>query len=268
MSCITDMRTGAPTIPEDNGIPMTLLERYCAETATTGERAEVEAWFAAHPDTIGWSKTPEVDIVRRAYEIMGVFRPVDLTTGVDTQVTSARQPFSEMTGVGVPVLRRVRFKAQPLRRWIWYGGATVAIGVLGVLIGWHNGARQRFEPTVRPMSTYATTNGQRATITLLDGTTVVLGVASRLDVPGDFAAGNHQVALAGEALFTVLHHMGTPFTVLAGTSQTRVLGTSFVVRHYPHDTVTTVAVRDGKVIVDSAVVVARHLVLVGPHHQL
>ena len=171
-------------------------------------------------------------------------------------------------GVRNRAVRGGRFKAQPLRHWIWYGGMTTVIGILGILIGWHTGAHPRFDHRVRPTSTYATTNGQRATITLLDGTTVVLGVASRLDVPGDFAMGNHQVVLAGEALFTVPRHAETPFTVLAGTTRTRVLGTSFVVRRYLNDTVTTVVVRDGKVAVDSTVVTAQHLLTVKPHHRL
>jgi transmembrane sensor len=168
-----------------------------------------------------------------------------------------------------PVLKRDRVGGpHPLPHRIWYGMATAVIGVLGVFIGWHSGIQHRFQQPFRSMSTYATTNGQRATITLLDGTTVVLGVASRLDVPDDFATGNHQVALTGEALFTVLHHAGTPFTVVASGTQTRVLGTSFVVRHYPRDTVTTVAVRDGKVLVDSAVVTAQYLAEVGSHRTL
>ena len=141
--------------------------------------------------------------------------------------------------------------------------ATVIVGVLGVAIGWNGRAHRLFEPTRLPVSTYTTTNGQRANITLLDGTTVALNVASRLDVPADFAAGNHTVYLTGEGLFTVSHHEGKPFTVISGPTRTRVLGTSFVVRHYPTDATTTVTVKEGKVAVDSTVVLAQHLVEIG-----
>jgi ferric-dicitrate binding protein FerR (iron transport regulator) len=64
------------------------------------------------------------------------------------------------------------------------------------------------------------------------------------------------VHLDGEGLFTVVHQNHTPFTVTAGSSTTRVLGTTFAVRHYATDTTTRIAVRDGKVAVDSTIISA------------
>jgi ferric-dicitrate binding protein FerR (iron transport regulator) len=113
------------------------------------------------------------------------------------------------------------------------------------------------------MVTYTTGNGERATITLPDGGTVALNVASRLDVPLDYMAGNHTVRLVGEGLFTVPHHEGAPFIVMAGGTAARVLGTSFIVRRYATDTATLVAVSDGKVAVGSTVVTAHHLLEIG-----
>src|SRR5262249_5694885 len=103
-----------------------------------------------------------------------------------------------------------------------------------------------------PVSTYVTARGERATITLPDGNTVNLNVASRLEVPADYLAGNHTVHLYGEALFTILHHDRVPFTVVAGLASAGVLGTGCVVRRYSTDTTTVVAVRDGKVEVQQA----------------
>ncbi|HXC26039.1 MAG TPA: FecR domain-containing protein [Gemmatimonadaceae bacterium] len=112
-------------------------------------------------------------------------------------------------------------------------------------------------------TTYTTAPGERATITLPDGGTVALNVASRLKVPLNYMTDNHTVRLDGEGLFTVPHRTGTSLTVIAGAATVRVLGTSFTVRHYVTDTVTTVAVRDGKVAVGSAVVTANRSVVVG-----
>ncbi len=105
-------------------------------------------------------------------------------------------------------------------------------------------------------STYTTGNGERGTITLPDSTVVVLNVGSRLEVASDFARGHRVVRVEGEAFFAVTHHQKSPFVVKAGNTSTRVLGTSFIVRKYPEDTVALVAVRDGKVMVESAVVTA------------
>ena len=92
----------------------------------------------------------------------------------------------------------------------------------------------------------------------------MLNVASRLEVPADYIAGDYTVHLTGEALFTVSHHEGAPFTVVAGKTAARVLGTSFTVRHYLTDTTAIVAVNEGKVAVGATIVTARRLVEVGP----
>jgi transmembrane sensor len=99
--------------------------------------------------------------------------------------------------------------------------------------------------------TYTTGPGQRANITLPDGSTVVLNVASRLQVPSNYAAGNHTVRLQGQASFSVQHHDAVPLTVVSGAVTTRVLGTRFMVRRYATDTAITVAVRDGRVAVNA-----------------
>jgi len=229
---------------------MVLFERYCAETVTSRERAQVEAWFAAHPEALGWSRMPEADIVRRAYEIMGAFGPMGVNAGVATQRASTRPADKKRIGV---------LGTQPLRRGMW----SVVAALIVMAVGWLAGAHHVSARTASEMLTYTTGNGERATITLPDGGTVALNVASRLDVPMDYMAGNHTLRLVGEGLFTVPHHEGTPVTVVAGTTRARVLGTSFVVRQYATDTVTLVAVRDGKVAVGAAVVATQQVAEVG-----
>lgn len=151
----------------------------------------------------------------------------------------------------------------PLRRSVWPYAMGLVLGALLVAAGVARVTHQVGGRVAPAMTTYATTNGQHGTITLTDGSTVMLNVASRLEVPADFAAGDRTVRLRGEALFTVSHHAGTPFTVVAGGTVTRVLGTSFVVRRYGTDTMTTVAVETGKVAVGTAIVTSNRLVEIG-----
>lgn len=285
---------------EDTLLP--LLDQYLAGECSATEATVVRDWLAADPEMhervmadvrrirdvakwrpAMWSAATAWERAMREFGLSGEREEEPQGAKSVVGVLARRVASKEerlLEGSDVPIVMGLRgrtkqhprqlasFKAQPLPRAIWYAVATVVIGGLGAVIGWHDGIHQRFEHTLRPISTYTTTSGQRATMTLLDGTTVVLGVASRLDVPSDFSAGDHTVHLIGEALFTVTHHADVPFTVIAGATKTRVLGTSFLVRHYPNDTSTTVAVRDGKVVVDSAVVTAQHLVEVGPHRIL
>ena len=55
---------------------------------------------------------------------------------------------------------------------------------------------------------------------------------------------------------------------MSGGTTARVLGTSFVVRHYATDTTTVVAVQEGKVAVEGTVVPPRRLVEVDRHRML
>ena len=155
------------------------------------------------------------------------------------------------------------FKPQPLRREIWSTAAIVVLGIAVVLMGWNAGMRHIGQHARPAMLTYTTANGERGTITLPDGGTVALNVASRLEVPLDYMAGNHTVRLIGEGLFTVSHHDRIPLTVIAGGTAARVLGTAFVVRRYATDTATLVAVREGKVAIGSVVVAAAQAADVG-----
>jgi ferric-dicitrate binding protein FerR (iron transport regulator) len=166
---------------------------------------------------------------------------------------------------GVHTLSSRVFKAQPLRRSLWYAATGAVLAGLVIVLGWNGPVRHLFGHTPSARSTYITSNGERANIVLPDGSTVALDVASRLDVPVDYSAGNHVVYLLGEALFTVNRHTGMPFTVIAGTTTTQVLGTSFTVRHYGTDTTATVAVRDGKVAIGDVVLTAGRSLEVGPH---
>lgn len=132
-----------------------------------------------------------------------------------------------------------------------FAAGIVAILLLSVGTGLLN--RVEDSTTDGHVFTYTTAPGERATITLPDSTRVILSVASRLEVPANYSSGNRTVNLVGEALFTVNHHNAKPFTVLAGPSITKVLGTKFAIRHYPTDSIATVAVSEGKVDVNSTV---------------
>jgi ferric-dicitrate binding protein FerR (iron transport regulator) len=132
--------------------------------------------------------------------------------------------------------------------------ASLIVGIVVLALGWHMqslSVHQDMATTV-----YTTARGERANIRLPDGSTVALNVESRLVVPSDYARGHRTLQLTGEALFSVMHHPQSEFTVTSGGITTRVLGTSFVVRHYQNDTSTFVAVRDGKVGVRTAVLSA------------
>jgi transmembrane sensor len=71
-----------------------------------------------------------------------------------------------------------------------------------------------------------TFKGQRAKVTLSDGTVVHLNANSLLKYPAKFGA-IRRVELSGEAFFDVVKMPEKPFLIAGKTTETRVLGTSF-----------------------------------------
>jgi ferric-dicitrate binding protein FerR (iron transport regulator) len=80
----------------------------------------------------------------------------------------------------------------------------------------------------------------------------MLGVASTLRYPADFAGGPRGVSLEGEAYFEVVHDERRPFVVRAGELVATDLGTEFTVRAYPEDAGVRVVVREGRVAIRAA----------------
>jgi ferric-dicitrate binding protein FerR (iron transport regulator) len=88
--------------------------------------------------------------------------------------------------------------------------------------------------------------GKRATVTLDDGSRVVLGPESRLVILPDFGRTSRTVQLDGWAEFAVRKDT-MPFIVKARNSETRVVGTRFVVQARASDHEVRVIVAEGRV---------------------
>lgn len=229
-----------------------LLLRYWLGEATPDERIRVDAWFAQKPERRGHAEQLYHGIR------VGQFPPFSANLTAERTVrilTSAK-----IVNAGAPTVPRKRMASR-----VRYAFASAFIGLVALFgLAWQQGA-VRISTLPENASVYTTANGERAQVTLPDGTIALLNVASRLEVPPDYTSGNRVVRLTGEALFTVVHNQGVPFTVATGFSTTRVLGTTFIVRQYENDTAAVVAVRDGKVSVGSTVLTAGHETIVGAH---
>ena len=271
-----------------NRISLDWVDQYIVGTCSSEERAAVERWLAESlqhrilVDTLRmsdergeplqgedatWERVRHralngdhcnivVDVSDLPTDVAdSTVRHLSLGSTVSAYEKPARSAWKGLRGLG----------GQALRGAPWSTALGIAISALLIVGAWRGVKHYKRPLSVRAVTTYMTRNGQRAEIRLPDGSTVALNVASRLDVPTDYAAGNHTVALTGEAIFTVHHDGETPFMVVTDDGVTRVLGTTFLIRHYAADSATTVAVRDGKVAVQSMVLAAQQQVQVGRH---
>ena len=100
---------------------------------------------------------------------------------------------------------------------------------------------------------YATKLGERAKITLADGTQIWLNAGSLLKYPTEFNGDTREVYLTGEAFFDVAKDKEHPFIIHTNKMDTKVLGTSFNVQAYPDHTTQEVAVLTGRVNVKSTI---------------
>lgn len=85
------------------------------------------------------------------------------------------------------------------------------------------------------MHTLSTPRGKNFKVILEDGTEVWLNAESKLHYPNRFTGKERIVELEGEGFFQVAKDASRPFIVKSGTAQTRVLGTQFNFRSYPHE---------------------------------
>ncbi|MEN7551309.1 FecR domain-containing protein [Rapidithrix thailandica] len=94
--------------------------------------------------------------------------------------------------------------------------------------------------------TKSTDKGQRLSITLADGSVVMLNAESSITYPAVFADTAREILLKGEAFFDVARNPQKPFVVESNGLMTTVLGTSFNIQAFPSDRV-EVTVATGKV---------------------
>jgi len=95
--------------------------------------------------------------------------------------------------------------------------------------------------------TEQTGKGEKRTLALADGSSIILNANSKIIYSEDFTQ-NRRIELQGEAYFEVHRDTLHPFTITTGPVQTQVLGTTFNINSYEADEV-TVSVNSGKVAV-------------------
>lgn len=133
--------------------------------------------------------------------------------------------------------------------------AVAASFLLCMALGWWYFAGHRHQPVLAAGQLPA---NQRQSLTLPDGSVVVLNKNSRLDFPPAFGDSVREVTLTGEAYFDIRHDPSRPFLVHTGAYVTRVLGTAFNIRAYDSDSKVAITVERGKVRVQKS----------GDHHAM
>ena len=181
-----------------------LIARYYAGETTPAEAARVQAWL---------NRNDDIDVeaaLQRVHQRMDA--PISLAA-------HRRRPFFT-----------------PMRA-LAAAAAIAAIALVGVL-------RERDvadTPTLAAAQVVRTGLGQRDSISLADGTRIIVAPGSRLEIAAGYGATDRRIKLDGEALFSVVHDEAKPFTIETSGALIRDLGTVFTVRSQDDDVVVAVA---------------------------
>ena len=132
-------------------------------------------------------------------------------------------------------LRKVKANPEFTRqrsRWVIPMPALAAAALLAVgLASWMAYRNRSPVPTVASaQGMFGTGVGARDSLTLPDGTRVIIGPLSSVIVPAGYGTVSRSVEVSGDAWFDVVHDAQKPFTVHAGTATIVDVGTKFTVR--------------------------------------
>src|ERR1044071_6302467 len=199
-----------------------LIEGDCSPE----EAAAIQAWIAADP---------------KRGELWDELRAVWRLTGETTRHWNIPKPSGRAEHVK-PALELVGRRRQ---WWTTPWGTSIAAAGIGILLA--GSFLWVFPSRAGAPYVYATARGQLSSLTLPDGSRVLLGVDTRLRGPRDYGARTRTLELEGEADFVVAYDAKRPFVVHTEHASTQDLGTEFAVRAYRHEASVAVVVAEGRV---------------------
>ena len=117
----------------------------------------------------------------------------------------------------------------------WSLAASILLLITSVYVLFHEHLLEMQEPETITSILKSNPRGQKSTIMLPDGTTVVLNSESSLSYTSTYYDLERRVQLTGEAFFEVTEDPLKPFVVETGNLVTTALGTSFNINAYPDE---------------------------------
>ena len=203
------------------------LARYLAGEASAAEAESVCRWLAGDPERARLLTGLEQPIERLRH-----VPPADLD--VEAALSRVHARMEEPRGEALRVLPSSTSATRRVLGTGWTAALRVAAAVVlvaggALLVSRLLGGRGQAPVPVVAATSYHTGVGQRASVRLPDGTRVLLGPGSSLDLAMNFPAAR-TVTLKGEALFEVSHDAAHPFAVQSGPALIQDVGTRFDVR--------------------------------------
>ncbi|MEP6733643.1 MAG: FecR domain-containing protein [bacterium] len=217
---MTDQGNLPNSIPDDEWDAMA---RYLAGEGTADEREAMRRMLEARPERAALIGT-----------LGDALRAPEPTAPTPAEVEAALASVLARRGEGRPIAapRRSLVISLDTYRARWRDARLRAAAAVLVVAGagmlWRAASPSREGTTVAPAQ-FATAVGKLDSLTLADGSRVLLGPGSQLTVGQDFTKTSREVTLKGEARFDVVHDSTRPFIVHTAAASFRDVGTVFAV---------------------------------------
>lgn len=224
-----------------------LLARYLSDECSEEEMKEIKAWINSNGENKEWVKmmqlvwkTNEPNPPKSNVKVLWqkVAREAGIMTDSKIQEDAVTQP-TFIRKIGWPKWRPA--DGYGLLRYAAILFVAIALGYIfnRVFPIWSNDSG---------LITRTVENAGREKIVLGDGTKLVLDAGSSFNYPKQFEGETRDVYLIGEGYFEVAPEPDKPFIVHANHAAIKVLGTRFNVRAWQSEEKVTVAVAEGKVV--------------------
>ena len=198
-----------------------LIEKYHLGLATPEEAKAVEAWLDS--DIMELEPLP-LSSQKRKEKKLAIWTGITLKNELST-------------------LPPKHFNNRLLRITVAAGAFACAILGLFYLISTPN----KKKPDLVQYHQLESKNGQKANITLSDGTIIHVNAGSSLKYPDQFTEKDRTVQLNGEAYFEVAKNKHKPFIIHTRQGTIKVLGTKFNLKAFENDSTESLSLDEGSV---------------------
>lgn len=205
-----------------------LFRKYLSNSATADEMKELDEWIASNEDLNDW-----------------------LENQVDD--SSAEMDAEKQADILAKIHEKIAVQSK--QKFVLPGWAkTVAAVALIVLMAVSAAIYFRSnQPNMIQYAEIGALRGQKASVTLPDGTKITLNSESSLKYSTNYNQSDRAVELVGEAYFEVAKNKKIPFVVKAGKLEIEAKGTAFNIKAYPTDNSISTTLTEGKIEVKTPV---------------
>lgn len=189
---------------------------------------------------VGHAREEETKVVDNWFESFEAQAPVSLTT--EERETTGQEiwgrierSLAEKPGRVIPMYRKVA------------ASAAIVVGIVCTVLLLKNNDKKDDCNGQPCYTTIVTGNQERKTITIKDGTQLVLNAGSTIHIYDDFSENRKLDLVDGEVFFEVKKDPQRPFIIHSGALTVTVLGTSFNISAYKELNEVSVGVVTGKV---------------------